>query len=270
MEITMDVTQLHSTRYVRDGVVKIDSALPDFWIERLREACEEELKREERYFAYRNMRLCPGTFQDFCLNSGIGRLVADIGNSSWTSLIFDQMFVKEPGSRTRTGWHTDQPYWPVSGPIMTTWIALDEADETNGTLEFITGSHSWGKKYRPFITDQSGAFVRYLCENDPQYSDMPDFEHERENFDVVHWNLEPGDILAFDGFIVHSAMGNRTSRRRRRGYAVRFALDTACYDPDQGVAEWLMDESLVKGDPFRSQLFPVVFERGRNGRSVLA
>ena len=56
---------------------------------------------------------------------------------------------------------------------------------------------------------------------------MPDFEAERSKHRIVHWNLDPGDLLAFDGFIAHSAMGNRTSTRRRRGYAIRFALDRA-------------------------------------------
>ena len=69
------------------------------------------------------------------------------------------------------------------------------------------------------------------------------------------------DLLAFDGFIAHSAMGNRTSTRRRRGYAIRFALDRAKYDPDQGVADWLIDDSLSKGVPVRSDFFPVVFNR---------
>ena len=66
------------------------------------------------------------------------------------------------GTKTRTGWHTDQPYWPIIGPVITTWIALDYVDDENGALEFIPGSHRWGKKYHPFLTDQLGAFVKYL------------------------------------------------------------------------------------------------------------
>ena len=258
--LTKDASDLAEC-YAKDGVVKVQEALTPFWLGKLREAVDEELKRGDRYFAYRNMRMQPGVFQEFCHDSGIGRLVADIGKSSWTSLVFDQMFVKEPGTRTRTGWHTDQPYWPIEGPIMTAWIALDPVDADNGALEFIPGSHAWGKKYRPFITDQQGAFVEYLCRDDPQYCDMPDFEAERDDHDIVYWDLEPGDLLAFDGFMVHSAMGNRTSTRRRRGYAIRFALDRARYDPDQGVADWLVDNSIAQGAPLRSDFYRVIFSR---------
>lgn len=261
MDILNKQTAELAKEYKREGVVVVRGALTPYWLDQLREAVEEELKRGERYFAYRNMRTNPGIFQEFCLKSGIGRLVADIGGSDWTSLIFDQMFVKEPGTKTQTGWHTDQPYWPVAGPIMTTWIALDPVDADNGALEFIPGSHAWGQKYRPFTTDQLGGFLDYVKKDDPQYTDMPDFEAERDQHRIVHWDLEPGDLLAFDGFIVHSAMGNRTSTRRRRGYAIRFGLDQARYDPNQGVADWLEDDSLSPGDPYRSEKFPQIFQR---------
>ncbi|MCY4540992.1 MAG: phytanoyl-CoA dioxygenase family protein [Rhodobacteraceae bacterium] len=249
-------------RYERDGVVVVRNAVPDRWLERLRESTDEALKQGKRYFAYRNLRNEPGGFQDFCLTSGIGRLVAEIGRSTWTSLVFDTIFVKDPGSRTRTGWHTDQPYWPIAGPIVTTWIALDPVDADNGAMEFVLGSHAWGKKYRPFLTDQKGDFVEYLCKDDPQYCDMPDFEAERDRHEMVHWELDPGDVLAFDGFMVHSAMGNRTATRRRRGYAVRFALDRATYDPGQGVADWLVDDSIEPGAPYVSERFPCIYSAG--------
>jgi len=247
--------------YSKNGVVVIKNVLNSYWLEVLRKAVELQLQEKKRYFDNRNMRMQSGGFKDFCLNSGIGRIVADLVNSKTTSLVFDQMFVKEVGTKTRTGWHTDQPYWPISGPVITTWIALDHVDDENGALEFIPGSHHWGKKYHPFITDQLGAFVKYLKPDDPQYDEMPDFEADRDKYEIKSWELEPGDILAFDGFIVHSAKGNQTSTRRRRGYAVRFATDGATYNPNQGVANWLEDESLEPGASFESVKFPLVYNK---------
>ena len=247
--------------YSKNGVVVIKNVLNSYWLEVLRKAVELQLKEKKRYFDNRNMRMQSGGFKDFCLNSGIGRIVADLVNSKTTSLVFDQMFVKEVGTKTRTGWHTDQPYWPISGPVITTWIALDHVDDENGALEFTPGSHHWGKKYHPFITDQLGAFVKYLKPDDPQYDEMPDFEADRDKYEIKSWALEPGDLLAFDGFIVHSAKGNQTSTRRRRGYAVRFATDGATYDPNQGVANWLEDESLEPGASFQSAKFPLIYNK---------
>ncbi len=255
-----DVRNLRQ-EYSQNGVVVIRNAVSPYWIEILRDAIETQLKKNKRYFDNRNMRMQTGSFNDFCHNSEIGRIVADLVNSKTSRLVFDQMFVKEVGTKTRTGWHTDQPYWPIIGPVITTWIALDCVDERNGALEFITGSHRWGKKYHPFLTDQLGAFVEYIKPDDLQYDEMPDFEAERDKHEIKSWSLQPGDMLAFDGFIVHSAKGNETSTRRRRGYAVRFATDGATYDPTQGVAKWLEDENLKSGDAFESTKFPLIFSR---------
>lgn len=246
--------------YARDGVVMLRNILSKDWLNKLQNAVDAEVKKGDRYFAYKNMREKPGVFQDYCLTSDIGQRVAEVANSPWTSLIYDQIFVKEPGTQTQTGWHTDQPYWPVSGPIMTIWIALDPVDPDNGALEFVRGSHAWGANYRPFKTDHLGAFLHYLEQDNPDYTDMPDFEAHRDDYDIFHFDqMQPGDALAFDGMTVHSAMGNRTSTRRRRGYAIRFAVQGAVYEPRDTVTEWLHDDTLVPGAPFRGGRFPVIY-----------
>lgn len=253
-----DLAQLRAD-YARDGVVLLEGVLTPDWLDRLRTAVDAEVARGARYFAYKNMRERPGPFRDFCLTSGIGARVAEVSGAAWVSLIYDQLFVKEPGTSTQTGWHTDQPYWPVQGPIMTLWIALDPVDADNGALEFVRGSHAWGAKYRPFRTDQNGAFTHYLEADNPDYIDMPDFEADRAQYDIFHVpHMAPGDALAFDGMSVHSAMGNRTATRRRRGYAIRFATEGATYDPRDSVTEWLHDPTLAPGAPFRGGRFPVL------------
>ncbi len=257
------LTDLKTTQadYKRDGVVLVRDLLSTDWLEQLRDGVDRELARGARYFAYKNMRADPGVFQDYCLTSDIGARVAEVAGARWSSLIYDQIFAKEPGTQTQTGWHTDQPYWPVSGPIMTMWIALDEVDPDNGALEFVRGSHAWDARYRPFKTDQMGAFSHYLEVDNPDYIDMPDFEADRAQYDIFHFpHMNPGDALAFDGMSVHSAMGNRTSTRRRRGYAIRFAVEGAVYEPRDAVTEWLHDPEMVAGQPFRSALFPVLWE----------
>ena len=99
--------------YFETGVVVIRNAINSYWLKVLREAVELQLQKKKRYFDNRNMRMHSGGFKDFCFNSGIGRIVAELVNSKGTRLVFDQMFVKEVGTKTRTGWHTAQPYWPI-------------------------------------------------------------------------------------------------------------------------------------------------------------
>lgn len=44
-------------------------------------------------------------------------------------------------------WHQDAPYWGPLGPQdqqITAWIALDDADQDNGCMSMVPGSHLWG------------------------------------------------------------------------------------------------------------------------------
>lgn len=53
-------------------------------------------------------------------------------------LLYDQVFVKEPGTSSPTPWHQDQPYWPIKGwQIMSFWAALDPVTEESGGIQFI-------------------------------------------------------------------------------------------------------------------------------------
>ena len=71
--------------------------------------------------------------------------------SATVNLLYDQLFVKEPGSSERTPWHQDLPYWPVEGDqILSIWVPFDAATPDNGVVTYVKGSHLWGQKYRPW------------------------------------------------------------------------------------------------------------------------
>ena len=51
------------------------------------------------------------------------------------------MLTKEPGTRARTPWHQDQPYYNISGlQNCSFWIPVDPVAR-EATLEFVAGSH---------------------------------------------------------------------------------------------------------------------------------
>ena len=54
-----------------------------------------------------------------------------------------------------TPWHQDQPYYCVDGSdTVTLWISLDLVPRDR-TLEFVGGSHKWGKYFRPERFDKT-------------------------------------------------------------------------------------------------------------------
>jgi ectoine hydroxylase-related dioxygenase (phytanoyl-CoA dioxygenase family) len=58
----------------------------------------------------------------------------------------DQLFCKPPRQGGVVAWHQDYSYWTRTEPAchITLNLVLDDADEQNGCLMFVPGSHRWG------------------------------------------------------------------------------------------------------------------------------
>ncbi|MFM1872946.1 MAG: hypothetical protein RL398_2368 [Planctomycetota bacterium] len=58
----------------------------------------------------------------------------------------DQVFAKPPRHPGVVPWHQDYSYWTRTAPAchVTLNLMLDDADEQNGCLQFVPGSHRWG------------------------------------------------------------------------------------------------------------------------------
>ena len=58
----------------------------------------------------------------------------------------DQVFAKPPRHPGVVPWHQDYSYWTRTAPAchLTINVMLDDADEQNGCVQFVPGSHRWG------------------------------------------------------------------------------------------------------------------------------
>lgn len=61
-------------------------------------------------------------------------------------LFHDQLFCKPAKHGGVVAWHQDFSYWTFTKPMnhLTCWIGLDDANDENGCLYFVPGSHKWG------------------------------------------------------------------------------------------------------------------------------
>jgi len=254
-----------------DGAVLLKGVIGPEWRERVAAAIERDIANpgpfchsyeaegEGRFHG--NLRVWQNDpdFRAYCFGSGLAELAAQFFGASKINLLYDQLFVKEPGTVNRTRWHNDQPYWPVRGrQVMSFWLALDPTTAENGRLEFVRGSHLWDRWFQP---EPFGKTVTRSYDDNPDYETMPDIEAARGNYDIVAWDMEPGDVIAFHAMAVHGAGGNLRSDVRRRGYTVRYTGDDARYDTRPGTAKPLMTDALGDGDPMDSGLYPVVWRR---------
>ena len=254
-----------------DGAVLLKGVIGREWLDRVAAAIERDIENPGPFFHgydtegrgrfHGNLRIwqTDPDFRAYCFESGLAGLAAQFLGASRVNLLYDQLFVKEPGTAQPTRWHNDQPCWPVRGwQVMSFWLALDPTTAENGRLEFVRGSHRWDRWFQP---EAFGKTTVNTYDDNPDYEEMPDIDAARGDYDIVAWDMEPGDVIAFHALAVHGAGGNLRADVRRRGYTVRYTGDDARFDPRPGTAKALWAEDLRDGDPMDGDLYPVVWRR---------
>jgi ectoine hydroxylase-related dioxygenase (phytanoyl-CoA dioxygenase family) len=194
-------------------------------------------------------------YEEFVRRSPAGEIAGALMGSRQVRLFHDHVLVKEPGTRQPTPWHQDQPYYNVEGfQTCSMWLPVDPVDRSS-TLEFVAGSHRgpWLMP-RAFMDNQAKWFP------EGSLAELPDIDGNREAYDILAWELEPGDAVFFHMLTLHAAGG---ATRRRRAFSVRFLGDDVTHAP----RPWKtspdfpgLDDELPAGGPMDHPLFPVVWE----------
>ncbi len=258
-------------QYRDDGATVVRGAVDDEWLERLAGAIERDMERpgpfdhsydvgDSRFHGNLRVWQHDPEFAAFCLESEAPAIARAFHGGGRLNLLYDQLFVKEPGADHPTRWHNDQPYWPVSGmDVISIWVALDHTTAENGRVEFVAGSHRWDRWFQPepFGPNQSIDSSGYAI--NPDYEKMIDIEAQRGEHRIVTWDLEPGDVYVFNAMTVHGAPGNSTADRRRRGYTVRYCGDDVFYDPRPGVSSPILIDGKAAGDRIDSEQCPLIY-----------
>jgi ectoine hydroxylase-related dioxygenase (phytanoyl-CoA dioxygenase family) len=254
--------------FQRDGAVCIRQLLNADEIALLREGIELNLSSLSHRAKVASAPNDPGYFvEDFCtwqtnpyyqkiiFETGLGLAAAQLMQSQRVRLYHDHLLVKEPGTRQITPWHQDQPYYNVAGrQNCSFWIPVDPVSRSS-TLEFIAGSHKgpWLMP-RTFMDNQAKWFP------EGSLQELPPIEQSREEFPIIGWEIEPGDVVCFHMLTLHMARGVNGTHRRRV-FSVRFLGDDMVHSPRPWVTSpdfpGLADE-LAAGASLDHPLFPYV------------
>jgi ectoine hydroxylase-related dioxygenase (phytanoyl-CoA dioxygenase family) len=172
----------------------------------------------------------------------------------------DHVLVKTPGTRQRTPWHQDQPYYNIDGrQNVSFWIPIDPVARES-TLEFVAGSHL-GPWLMPRTFRDNEA--RWFPEG--ALADLPDIEADRAAHPILGWALEPGDAVCFHMLTLHGAPGVGQGQTRRV-FSARFLGDDIRHAPRPWATSpefpGLIDE-LPAGAPMNHPLFPILWRRAR-------
>ena len=262
------ITEAEIDTYREDGIVVLREMFDPEWIENLRRWAEEDMARPGRLHQELTKPGKPGRFyfntfmwtyhdgfRQFVHQSPAAEIAATVMGSRKVNIFFDQLLIKEPGTEEHTPWHHDIPFWPVRGnDICTIWLALDPVSRESGAVEYIKGSHRWGKAFHPpaFAGDN-----KYRID----LPEVPDIEADRDQYEFLQFELEPGDCTVHHGLLVHGAPGNSRSDERRRAAVSRWAGDDAIYHPLPDIQQMMWDPDIPAGGPLDSDLWPVIWPR---------
>jgi phytanoyl-CoA dioxygenase PhyH len=116
-----------------------------------------------------------------------------------------KMILKDPKVGGAWTWHQDYGYWYQNGvlfPLLSSAIiAMDPATRENGCLQVLKGSHLLGRVDHGYAGDQAGA-------------DMERVREALKVLELVHCEMQPGDVLFQHCNLLHRSDRNTSDRPR--------------------------------------------------------
>jgi len=195
-------------------------------------------------------------YRDFVMNSPAAEISARLMQSETARIYHDHVLVKEPGTREVTPWHHDLPYYGVDGnQLCSIWLPLDKVPKS-ACPEFVAGSQASGVLYYPrlFIDHEN------YGQDHPGFETIPDIDAQRSEVDLLSWDLELGDCIAFHMRTIHGAPATTGLKSRRRGFSSRWLGDDARF----AIRPWatsppFKEVKLEPGDVMDHASFPVAW-----------
>ena len=259
------VTYEQQQAFARDGVVCLRGALDDRWQRTAFDAWQWSVTNPGPLAS----GLLPGadeTLQDLC-NPGaldhysplvhegpLADYAADLWGADRVWFMYEQVFHKQGGSAGRTPWHQDTSYLAVDGPhLIAFWISF-EAIPRACALEFVRGSHR-GTLYNTSRFDPDDPTLPGVPSEDVPR--LPDIEADRGAFDIVGFDTEPGDVVAFHTSALHGGGPVDTTNPERRTLTLRFFGPQTWGATRPGPAGPFYEDirSITPGEPFRHPRF---------------
>lgn len=264
--------------FSRDGVVCLRGVIGLDWIERLTEGVQHTLAnpsprsrlwnrdehgRESRYDS-QVWRTRP-EFAEFVLESPLAEIAGALMQSTRVNFFFDAMFARSPGTTFRTPFHQDEPYWSVEGfQTVSSWMPLVPVTKQS-CLEVVRGSHRWNQNYRQTnFGALTGDERDQVAFDDDETVPFPDIDGKRASYDIAAWDMQPGDIICFNGRSIHGGSGNlpegselRVFNTKWLGDDVRIKFRETGMDPDH--SQVMTEVGLKPGDRPGTELYPQVW-----------
>lgn len=174
-------------------------------------------------------------YVDVAFHSILGDIAADLIGGA-VKFYHSKVNFKLPGGGAEIGWHQDWPVFPHTNTnLVALSVPLNPSRSGNGCLQTIPGSHLRGAR-------SHWADGRYVlnCNAGMTPEDLAQ---------AVDSELDPGDIVAHHGLVVHGSSAN-LSETMRTTYIIQYAAaDAFAYTAP--VIDSRHRNKMVRGEPSR-------------------
>ena len=154
-------------------------------------------------------RYCSGIY-NIMMNPIILDYVSDLIGNNILNLM-THLFFKDSKSEKQVCWHQDASYWPLTpSKTITIWLAIDDVNEQNGAMQFVSGSHLFGQ-------------IPFSNSKDHENNVLNQTVHNPEKWgkETVNNSLKAGQISIHSDLLLHGSKVNN-STMRRRGLTLRY------------------------------------------------
>ncbi len=177
-----------------------------------------------------------------------------------------KLMQKEPKVGGAWEWHQDYGYWYKNqfmfpDQLISVMVALTPANQQNGCIQVIKGSHKLGRVNHGFAGEQVGA-------------DMTMVDNALKTMDLVYVEIEAGDALFFHSNLLHRSEANLSDKPRWSIISCYSAQSNLAYNetstswkeaiqvvPDEAIMNW-EHESLGNADFLKKENDPALKETG--------
>lgn len=182
-----------------------EQVIPGFFEPDLSESNQDPLRRYPRVM---HPHRFDETSQKYMLHPTVIRILEDLYGEE--ALAAQSMFYyKPPGSRGQA-LHQDNFYLKVEpGNCIAAWAAIDRCDEENGCMLLVPKTNTY-EIVCPEESDSKESFTTHYVK--PPKEEKP-----------IAAVMEPGDILFFNGNLIHGSYRNKTKDRFRRSFISHYA-----------------------------------------------
>jgi len=212
---------------------------------------------EGAYFIDTGIAAKLNSYRRLCVGGVLPEVAGQLMQSETVRFFGDQVFVKEPNTPGKTAFHQDATYFEIEGDqCCVMWVPADPVALENGAMMSVRGSHRDGKLYKPNV------FISQAPLPGSEGADLPDIENNLDDFDIIHFDVEPGDILVHHFRTIHGTGGNRSRYQVRRAASIRYCGDDIRFKERPWAPQQLHHTyRLHTGDPLGGSDFPIVWER---------